>query len=226
MPISGAVVSGDSDKPVGIAATQLDRRPFIVALTGGIASGKTLISDGFANLGVPVIDTDVIAHQIVEPGQPALQEIEATFGAGVIEAKGRLKRSELRSIIFSDPEARIKLESILHPRIRQKVEQAIAELTDPYCILVIPLLAEKGGYQMVDRVLVVDVSVETQVSRLMTRDECSRKEAQDILATQASRSLRLEIADDVLENSGSVEDAVQKVLVLHERYLELSGASS
>lgn len=221
MPTSGAVASEASDRSLSNTATPKNRPPFIVALTGGIASGKTLISDRFASLGVPVIDTDVIARQIVEPGQPALMEIQAVFGAGVIDADGGLKRAELRAIIFSDPEARIKLESILHPRIRAKVEQAISELTAPYCILVIPLLTEKGGYHMVDRVLVVDVSVETQIQRLMARDDCSRQQAERVLAAQASRELRLEIADDVLENSGSVEGALQKVTELHGEYLRI-----
>lgn len=221
MPISGAVVSEASDTSVK-RATPKTRQPFIVALTGGIASGKTLISDSFADLGVPVVDTDVIAHQIVEPGQPALKQIESTFGPDVIDGDGRLKRSALRSMIFSDPEARSKLESILHPRIRQQVELAISAITAPYCILVIPLLTEKGGYQMVDRILVVDVSVETQIERLMARDECSREQAEKILSAQASREMRLGIADDVLVNLGSTEDARQKVLELHDRYLGLS----
>jgi dephospho-CoA kinase len=192
--------------------------PFVVALTGGIASGKTLISDEFARLGVPVIDTDVIAHEIVEPGQPALLEIERVFGAQVLDVSGGLKRSELRALIFSDPDARNKLESILHPIIRQEVSKSISEVTSAYCILVIPLLAGRGDYPDVDRVLVVDVLPEVQVERLMVRDNCSREQAELALKSQASREDRLKIADDVLDNSGSSEQAVLEVARFHEKY--------
>ncbi len=192
--------------------------PFVVALTGGIASGKTLISDEFARLGVPVIDTDVIAHEIVEPGQPALLEIEQVFGAQILDVNGGLRRSELRGLIFSDPDARRKLESILHPKIRQEVSKAISEVTSAYCILVIPLLAGRGDYPDVDRVLVVDVSPEVQIERLMARDSCSREQAELALKSQASREDRLKIADDVLDNSGLPEQAVFEVARLHEKY--------
>ena len=196
--------------------------PFIVALTGGIASGKTLVSDEFAKLGVPVIDTDVIAHQIVEPGRPALREIESTFGAQIIDGNGRLRREALRSIIFSDPKQREKLEAILHPRIRQEVIEAIAKVTSAYCIVVIPLLAERETYPFVNRVLVVDVDPETQIKRLLARDGSSRNQAEQILASQASREQRLHIADDVLDNSGSAEQARMKVAQLDRQYLKLA----
>ena len=192
--------------------------PFVVALTGGIASGKTLISDEFARLGVPVIDTDVIAHRIVEPGQPALHEIEQEFGAQIIDENGLLRRSELRALIFADSDARAKLESILHPMIRDEVHKAIAGVTSAYCILVIPLLAERGAYPDVDRVLVVDVAPEVQIERLMARDNCSREQAESALKSQANREDRLKIADDVLDNSGSLEQAVSEVARFHEKY--------
>jgi dephospho-CoA kinase len=197
-------------------------RAFTIALTGGIASGKTMISDEFARLGVPVIDTDIIAHKLVEPGQPALKEIEDVFGSTVIDDTGRLKRPELRSLIFSDSGNREKLESILHPKIRLEVGKAVAEVESDYCILVIPLLAERGTYPNVDRVLVVDVEIETQISRLMARDNSSRNQAEQALASQASRKQRLSIADDVLENSGSLQQARHKVAQLHLKYLQLS----
>ena len=196
--------------------------PFTIALTGGIASGKTLISDEFARLGVPVIDTDVIAYEIVEPGQPALREIELEFGAQIIAENGRLKRSKLRALIFSDPDARQKLESILHPRIRREVSKTIKALTTAYCILVIPLLAERGSYPIVKRVLVIDVDPETQISRLMSRDNCSREQATQALAAQANRAQRLKIADDILDNSGTPEQARQKVVQLHLKYTQLA----
>ena len=201
---------------------QEDKHPYTVALTGGIASGKTLISDEFARLGVPIIDTDVIAREIVEPGQPALKEIETTFGSDIIDINGRLKRAKLRALIFSDPDARKKLESILHPRIRQEADKAIAKVSSAYCILVIPLLAERGTYPNVNRILVVDVKPETQIERLMARDNSSRKQAEQALASQAGREHRLEIADDILDNSGTPEKARLEVARLNQKYLKLA----
>ena len=203
-------------------SSESKHRPYTVALTGGIASGKTMISDEFARLGVPVIDTDVIARKLVEPGQPALLEIAGVFGSTIIDDTGRLKRPELRSLIFSDSGKREKLESILHPKIRMEAAKAVAEIKSDYCILVIPLLAERGTYPNVDRILVVDVETETQISRLMSRDNSSRNQAEQALATQASRKQRLSIADDVLENSGSLQQARHKVAQLHLKYLQLS----
>jgi dephospho-CoA kinase len=194
--------------------------PYIVALTGGIASGKTLVSNEFAKLGVPIIDTDVIAHQIVEPGQPALLKIKSAFGSHIIDEDGRLKRETLRSIIFSELAQRRKLEAILHPRIRQEVIDAITKVTYAYCIVVIPLLAEKGAYPFVNRILVIDVDPEVQISRLMARDGSSRKQAEQILASQASRKERLSIADDVLDNSSSPEQARSRATQLHAEYLQ------
>lgn len=196
--------------------------PYIVALTGGIASGKTLISNEFARLGVPVIDTDVIAHAIVEPGQPALQKIEQVFGKQVIDKNGRLKRSKLRALIFSDQNARKKLESVLHPRIRDEVSKAISEVATAYCILVIPLLAETDAYPNVKRILVVDVEPETQIARLMARDNCSLEQAKQALAAQTSREQRLKFADDILNNSGSMEQAITEVARLHEKYTNIA----
>lgn len=196
--------------------------PFQVVLTGGIASGKTLISDEFGKLGVPVIDTDVIAHQIVEPDQPALQEIVAEFGDSVIGDGGRLRRNVLRNRIFTDPGAKARLEAILHPIIRQSVKDQIEETYYPYCIIVIPLLVESDGYEGADRVLVVDVDRKTQIHRLMARDNTNLLQATQALAAQASREQRLSIADDVLDNSHSIEDARQRVRQLHEKYLQLA----
>ena len=197
-------------------------RPYTVALTGGIASGKTIVSDEFAKLGVAVIDADIIAHEIVEAGQPALKEIENLFGSEIIDADGQLKRSDLRTLIFSNPDARKQLESILHPKIRQEVGKAITAVTSAYCILVIPLLAEKGAYPNVDRILVVDVEPETQVRRLMARDKYSRKQAMRALAAQANRVQRLNIADDILDNTGSLAQVRNKVALLHKKYMQLA----
>jgi dephospho-CoA kinase len=196
--------------------------PFVVALTGGIASGKTAVSDRFAALGVPVIDTDVIAHQVVEPGQPALQEIVRQFGNGILLPDGNLDRRAMRQKIFSDTTAKKRLESILHPAIRSRVQHQIAAVTAAYCVVVIPLFTETGSYDWVDRVLVVDVDEETQVQRVMQRDGVSREQALDALAAQASRASRLALADDVIVNDGSFNDLVGKVNSLHAEYTRLS----
>ncbi len=212
---------------MALNSTQEDPAPAInhaltIALTGGIASGKTLISDEFARLGVPVIDTDVIARIVVEPGMPALREIEQAMGSQFTDKKGWLDRSRLRVLIFSDPEARQNLESILHPRIRQAVSEASKEVTSAYCIVVIPLLAEKGTYPNLNRVLVVDVEPETQIARLKTRDNYNRQQAKQALQAQASRAQRLKIADDILDNSGSPSQARKKVAQLHLKYKKLA----
>lgn len=196
--------------------------PFTIALTGGIAAGKTLVSDAFKKLGVAVIDTDIIAHQIVEPGLPGLLEIERAFGARILDKNGRLRRKHLRELIFTDPRARKKLESILHPRIRKEVSRAIAKVKHDHCILVIPLLAERGSYPNIDRVLLVDVDPETQITRLMARDNSSRQQAERALASQAGREQRLAIADDVLENSGSPEMTRLAVAKLNGLYSKLA----
>jgi len=201
------------------------QRPFRVALTGGIASGKSTVANLFAARGIPVIDTDLIAREVVEPGQPALAEIVETFGPGVLDADGRLDRPHLREKIFADPSARSRLEAILHPAIRRTMErQSLQAATlGPYQVLVIPLLAEGGRSDHVDRVLVVDVPESHQIERLVVRDKVSQDHAAAALRAQATRATRLAIADDVIENTGSIGDLQSQVAVLHERYLELAG---
>lgn len=198
--------------------------PFVVVLTGGIASGKTAVSDRFAALGVPVVDTDLIAREVVEPGSPALKKVVETFGPQVLDESGTLNRRHLRQIVFSDPESKQKLEAILHPSIAASVRQEIEALEASYCILVVPLLAESARYQWANRVLVVDVSEETQIERLMARDGSSRQQAEAILNAQASRTARLSLADDVIENSGSLRALGRDVALLHHRYLDLAKA--
>lgn len=195
-----------------------------IALTGGIASGKSRVADLFSALGVPVIDTDLIARQVVEPGQPALADVVETFGPGVLGADGRLDRRKLRELIFSDTTARQRLEAILHPAIRAEMERQSSAAGGPYQILVIPLLTEGGRRDHVDRVLVVDVPESLQVERLMNRDTVTKEQAMASLAAQATRSARLAIADDVISNSGSAEELRGKVAALHEQYLHLAAA--
>jgi len=195
-------------------------------LTGGIASGKTAVSDHFAHLGVPVIDTDRIAREIVEPGQPALQSIADSFGPGILDGDGALDRRKMRKMIFSDPVLKSRLENILHPLISAEVLRQIGRQTGPYCILVIPLFAESSSYTWINRVLVVDVPEEVQIERVMARDKIEREQAEAILRAQTSRQKRLTLADDVLENSGSFSELKKQVEKLHRIYLETAGSGS
>jgi dephospho-CoA kinase len=196
--------------------------PFRVALTGGIASGKTTVANLFAELGVPLIDTDVIARQVVEPGQPALAEVIAAFGSDMLDADGHLDRRRMRTRIFSDPTARQRLEAILHPAIRAEMERLSREAVGPYQVLVIPLLTEGRRRDHVDRVLLVDVPEELQIQRLMVRDGVSYEQAKVSLNAQATRAERLAMADDVVRNTGQVNELRDEVAKLHARYLVLA----
>jgi len=194
------------------------KRTFVVVLTGGIASGKTAVSDLFARRDVPIIDTDVIAHEIVEPGQPALDQIRNELGQEFINQEGRLDRRKMRNAIFSDPELRLKLEGILHPAITAEASRQIALLDKPWCILVVPLLVESGLFPWIDRVLVVDAEESVQIARVMARDNISRKRAQAILDAQAGRQQRLRLADDIIENNSSLGQLEAAVDRLYKRY--------
>ncbi|MFQ5643308.1 MAG: dephospho-CoA kinase [Thiogranum sp.] len=192
-----------------------------IGLTGGIGSGKSEASREFARLGTPVIDTDVIARELVKPGRPALAEIITHFGAGIVDEDGNLNRTRLRKTVFSEPGLRKQLEAILHPRIRDRA-MALAERSDgPYCVLVIPLLAENAGDYALDRVLVIDTPRELQLERIAARDGLPENEIEAILATQASRAQRLAIADDIIVNDSSPEYLRSEVERLHRRYSEI-----
>jgi dephospho-CoA kinase len=197
---------------------------FRVALTGGIASGKTAVANLFAEFGVPVIDTDVIAREVVEPGQPALARVVEAFGAEVLGSDGRLDRRRLRERIFADLEAKRRLEAILHPAIRAEMERQSRATDGPYQVLVIPLLTEGKRRDHVDRVLLVDVPEELQIQRLMGRDGVSHAQAQASLNAQATRAERLAVADDILHNTGRPDDLREAVAGLHAKYLQLTAS--
>jgi dephospho-CoA kinase len=198
-------------------------RPLRIGLTGGIASGKSTVSQRFAELGVPVIDADVASRNVVEPGKPGLAQVVERFGAGVLDTAGRLDRRALRNLIFKDSSLRQALDAILHPLIRADMEREAANAQGPYVIMAIPLLVEGGSSaKRVDRVLVVDADETLQMQRLQARDGSSEDEARAILSSQASRAARLNAADDVLLNAGSVADLRQAVDRLHEKYLQLA----
>lgn len=197
-------------------------RPLRIGLTGGIASGKTLVSRLFAALGVPVIDTDELAREVVAPGSEGLAAVRARFGDAVLATDGTIDRRALRARVFSDPDARRELEAITHPRIRALVEARSAMAGGAYQILVIPLLVESGRRTTVDRVLVVDCPESLQLERLLRRDGGSREQAEAILAAQATRAQRLAVADDVIVNTGDPRAVETEVAALHRRYLDLS----
>jgi len=197
-------------------------RPFRVGLTGGIASGKSTAARFFGSLGVPIIDTDQLARDVVEPGQPPLERLVERFGPSILTPDGHLDRPALRSIVFSDPKARADLEALTHPAIGAAVEARSAAAGGQYQILVIPLLVEKGLGSQLDRVLVVDCDEELQIRRLQARDGSTLEEARAILNAQASRSARLRAAHDVLKNEGDMGAVRDQVANLHPRYLELA----
>jgi len=194
----------------------------VVALTGGIGSGKSTVADRFADLGVPVIDADRISHELTAPNGIALEAIFHAFGPAVRKPDGGLDRAALREIVFSDPAARRRLEDILHPLIRGRMLERLSSIEAPYAVLVIPLLFETGQADLADRVLVVDLPEEDQISRTQQRDGLDGEEIRRILSSQVTRSQRLERAEDVIDNSGALSALTQQVVRLHRRYLALA----
>ncbi len=201
----------------------------LIGLTGGIASGKTLVANRFAELGVPVIDADVLAREVVRPNSGGLAALVEKFSDSILTDSGELDRAVLRSIIFAKPDHRKTVETILHPLIRQLSDRRIADAAadqHAYAIYAIPLLVETGQQERFDRILVVDVPQQLQLDRLMSRDDSTESQAVSILSAQASRVERLAIADDVIANDGTIEEAHRQVDELHQRYMALVGSSS
>ncbi|MGB8146480.1 MAG: dephospho-CoA kinase [Chromatiaceae bacterium] len=198
------------------------RPRLVVALTGGIGSGKTTVSQRLAQLGAAVIDTDLIAHALTAPGGAAMAAIATAFGPGAIAADGSLDRVAMRRMIFNDAHARHRLEAILHPLIRARMDEQLAQVQAPYAVLAIPLLFETGWTDVADRILVVDLPESLQVARVMARGDLSAEEVRPILASQARRETRLQGADDLIDNSGILEDLMARTADLHRRYLRLA----
>ncbi|GAB3680156.1 dephospho-CoA kinase [Salinisphaera aquimarina] len=193
-----------------------------VGLTGGIASGKSAVASAFQRLGVTIIDADLVAREVVEPGQPALDEIAERFGADILDAEGRLKRRALREIVFSDDNARADLEAITHPRIREELARQRDAAQSDYCLLVVPLLVKSSMLDLVDRVLVVDAPESVQLERLISRDDIDESLARRMIAAQDSRAERLAMSDDVLVNTGPRKDIADLAAALHAGYLRLA----
>ncbi|HLQ86574.1 MAG TPA: dephospho-CoA kinase [Salinisphaeraceae bacterium] len=195
---------------------------FSVGLTGGIASGKSAVARAFERFGIAIVDADKVARAVVEPGQPALAEIAQAFGTELLDDDGHLHRRRLRQIVFDDPEARRRLESITHPRIRAELARRRDACTSDYCILVVPLLVKSGMADLVDRILVIDAPERVQLERLVARDDIDEDLAHKMIAAQDSRGDRLAAADDVLVNTGPQKDIADLAAALHAGYARLA----
>ncbi len=198
----------------------------VIGITGGIGSGKTAVSDRFAARGIVVVDADLAARVVVEPGRPALDAIREHFGDAVIGTDGSLDRAALRSKVFADPAERRWLEQLLHPLIGEEIRNDLQAAVSPYAVLVSPLLFEAGQVTLVDRVLVVDVPEDLQVERTAARDGNSAEQVRAIMAAQADRNTRLARADDVIVNDRGLDELDAAVEALHQGYLELAQARS
>jgi len=193
-----------------------------VGLTGGIGCGKSTVARIFADLNIPVLDADQVAHSLVEKGQPALARIQQEFGASILNPDGSLNRRHLKEIVFSDLKQKQKLESILHPLIYKTLQAELEPLVAPYCIISIPLLFETDMTHLVDRILVIDCPVETQIERVKIRDNLTIERIQSIIDNQVSRAYRIAKADDLIDNSTTDYRLAEQVKKLHNLYLSLS----
>lgn len=194
----------------------------VVGLTGGIGSGKSTVADLFAQYDIDIIDADVVAREVVEPGTPGLNAIADKLGSDILLTDGTLNRSKLREAIFNDNSLKNWLNQLLHPMIREKMQADIARAQSPYCLLVIPLMVENNLQTMTHRLLVVDVDEKVQIARTRHRDQVNAEHVQKILAAQASRDERLAAADDVISNNGDSSELATKVAKLHQQYLAMS----
>lgn len=195
----------------------------VIGVTGGIGSGKSTVADFLQAQGAAVVDTDRIAHDLTAPGGAAISAITAEFGAEFINPQGAMDRTRMRQLVFSDTSAKSTLEQILHPLIRQQVEQQLQQAQGCYTLLVVPLLLETGAYrQLLDRTLVVDLPETMQISRTMARSGLGESEVKAIMARQASRSERLQAADDVVSNDTDLKSLQQQLIALHQRYVTLA----
>jgi len=202
-------------------------RPLVVALTGGIGSGKSAAADYFNELGADVIDTDAISHALTAPGGSAMPSIAAHFGPSALRPDGGLNRSALREIVFKDASQRKALEHILHPLIRAEVSARVEASRGPYVIVVVPLLVETAAYaDLYQRIVVVDCEEETQIARTMTRSQLTRDQVLAIIQAQASRARRVAVASDIIRNEGSLGDLHAQVARLHEQFVTLPRAGS
>ena len=199
-----------------------DKQTLVVGLTGGIGSGKTTVANGFSQLGVPVIDADQLAHELVEPGQIALDEIISTFGAEALTTGGRLDRDHMRQQIFSDPARKSQLETILHPKIRQRIRMLLSGIRAPYYVVVIPLLLESRQTDLVDRILVIDLPEKEQLIRVAARDSLSDNDIMAIMASQADRNTRLAAADDIIVNDQDITALTCHIQELHKHYMGIT----
>ncbi|WP_199481273.1 dephospho-CoA kinase [Vibrio owensii] len=195
---------------------------FVIGLTGGIASGKTTVANLFKQqFKIDIVDADIVAREVVEPGTPGLNAIVEHFGADIVRDDQTLDRAKLRGKIFSNPEEKAWLNGLLHPMIREKMIEDLEQVTSDYALLVVPLLVENKLDSLCDRVLVVDVDPQTQISRTVKRDNVSEEQANAILASQASREQRLALADDVVKNNPDDPDLLLQITDLHEKYLAM-----
>ena len=193
-----------------------------IALTGGIGSGKTTVSDYFRKLGVPVIDADEASHEVTQAGEPVVQKISDVFGDSVLDCDGNLNRTALRNIVFGDPESRKLLESILHPEIRRRMNEAASRTQSPYCLFSIPLLIETGQHASYDRILVIEASEDRRRTWIQARSDLTESEITAILSAQVSDKQRRRAADDLLINDGGIDDLHARIDRLHQRYLTLA----
>ena len=200
---------------------------YVVGISGGIGSGKTTVTDLFAQYAIEVIDADMIAREVVEPGTPALKAIVDKFGSQVLNesvgsSSGTLDRAKLRTLVFNDIETKNWLNQLLHPVIRQQMLLQTQQAKSTFCLLSVPLLVENKLYEQVDRVVIVDVDEQTQLQRTLLRDKTNEQQIRAIMSAQATRQERLAVADDIIDNNGKTDDLVKQVDILHKKYLVLA----